>query len=141
VTQESKVRFDVRGREGSDTMNLQATGVNIDASSQVVAKVHGGEGNNVITANYQGQVHGALGVHLGGGVANDTVTSNISVDAGSTGEVYATVQGSAGNDNLTLNVTGAGTSTLQDLDAYLDGGPGTDTCTATPNVVVENCES
>ena len=64
---------------------------------------------------------------------------------GSTGYLTAAVLGGLGNDDLTLTVNddsgGGGPSTLEYALAVLDGGPGTDTCVATPDVQVFNCEA
>jgi hypothetical protein len=88
-------------------------------------------------------VKGKLDVVMRGGPGNDTFTGNFTADPGSTGSLTAKEYGGKGDDNLTLNVydhsNPGGPSTLADLDALIDGGPGHNTCTHTDNVKVVNC--
>jgi hypothetical protein len=51
----------------------------------------------------------------------------------------ANVNGGPGNDNLRLAIPATSSPKLAVL-ATLDGGPGDDTCAATSNVTVRNCE-
>ena len=73
-----------------------------------------------------------------GSQGRDQGHAHVGATAGSTGTLKAEVRGGDDDDNLTLAVVaGAGV----DLEAVLDGGNGFDTCSATPNVEVKNCEA
>ena len=96
----------------------------------------------LISVDYQGVLKGSLWLRADGGQRSDTLTANLTVDAGSTGALNATELGQQDDDTLTLNVTdntdtGGGTA-LSELHALADGGQGTNTITATPNVEVQN---
>jgi hypothetical protein len=168
VTRAKALSVDLGG--GDDTANLNASaGVNgsyllasvyggagadaitgsigaIAAGAAAALALDGGLGNDTVTATSDGLLNGALAVAVSGGQDNDTVSAVLTVAAGSTGSLAAAALGGLGNDKLTLNVndnSGAGgESTLAYRLAVLDGGAGTDTCTATANVVlVFNCEA
>lgn len=69
---------------------------------------------------------------------DDVVAVSATLADESEGKVRPRVQGGNGGDDLTLEIITA----LDDnsVDALLDGGRGFDTCDATPNVEVRNCE-
>lgn len=95
---------------------------------------NGGAGDDTITATVAGEIDGYLAIGLGGGNGADTVSGEIDVAADSTGSVVAAVAGGFGDDDLTLNITGDGLETLDQLIGVMTGGPGTDSGTATDNV-------
>jgi hypothetical protein len=121
---------------GADTAALRADAVRLAAAVEV--EVNGGTGNDRITANYNNvDVDNQFRFRLNGDDGNDTVAANIALAAGSTGTVEARVKGGAGDDNLTLNVTGSAAS----VQARLDGDEGFDRCASAPNVEVRGCEA
>jgi hypothetical protein len=139
----AQARFNVFGEMGKDTIGVHAAATNIDAGALLALRLNGGKDDDTITVDYEGTLNGALRIVADGLQDKDTITANLTADAGSTGSLNAAVLGKQDDDALTLNVTdnsgGGGASTLAALNAVLDGGQGTDTCTATSNVVVKNC--
>jgi hypothetical protein len=139
-----KFRAQARARAaiGHDTLGFHANGVTIDPAALLSVNLAGGPGDDTITFDYQGLVRGALTVRADGGAGADAMTANLNVDQGSRGTVNAKVYGGPGSDTLTLNVQdnsgGAGGSTLHRCVALLDGGPGADDLTYTPNVVARH---
>jgi hypothetical protein len=127
------------GGSGKDTLGTHVTGA-VDAGAYLAVLLDGGFGDDTINFDYTGQMNGKVGVALAGGYGTDAVAGNITLDSGSTGKVAAAVFGGDGDDTLTLNVNDNSGGTLGSVYALLDGGPGTDTCTATSNVTVINCE-
>jgi len=131
------------GGSGKDTLGVHVTGA-VDAGAYLGVLLDGDSGDDTINFDYTGQMNGKLGVALVGGYGSDTVAGNITLDSGSTGKVAAAVFGGDGDDTLTLNVTdnsGNTGDTQPSVYALLDGGPGFDTCVATSNVKVINCEA
>jgi hypothetical protein len=124
---------------GTDSLGVDVAGA-VDAGAYLGVLLDGGSGDDAIDFDYTGQMNGKLAVALVGGYGTDTVTGNITLHSGSTGKVAAAVFGGGGDDTLTLNVNDNSGGTLGSVYALLDGGPGTDTCTATKNVTVINCE-
>ena len=102
-------------------------------------RLDGGRGDDLITATYTGDLDGRLNFRADGGGGDDEVVANINLATGSEGEVRARVLGGRGDDTLTLNVLDPDENA--DVDALLDGGAGFDTCVATDNVDVVNCEA
>src|SRR5262245_14200098 len=133
----------VLGGDGAD--NIKASVGAIAAGAYAGLALDGGAGGDTIDVTSNGLLNGALAVAVAGGSGNDMLSANLNIAAGSTGYLAAAVLGGFGDDNLTLNVNdnsggAGGTSTLKFLFAAIDGGPGTDTCAATNNVDVFNCE-
>lgn len=131
--------FAAGGGAGADTLTATIGGVTVDATA--IIALDGGGGIDTINADAVGEYDGEFALALSGGSGNDAVSGTIDVAAGSTGEVVAVVSGGIGDDDLTLNVTGDGLPELGNLIAVLDGGPGTDTATATDNVTQINIEA
>lgn len=134
VTGGSRVGVHVNGGKGADSLHVDATGLNIGADSKVYVKLNGGLGADNLGVTYDGILKGHLGVKLNGGGGNDTVVSNITAEAGSTGTLKAVEYGGRGNDNETLNVYDHGA--LSDLDAVMYAVLGHNTVTHTSNVKV-----
>src|SRR5262249_35983413 len=141
---------------GNDDLTLAVTGP-IAAGAKADLQVDGGAGNDTVTVSYAGKLDGKLTLNATGGPGDDTVAATVDLAAGSTGSLNARVIGDSpqtddhedddeddgggaggGNDPLPLNITGATAQVT--IVALLDGGPGTDTCVATANVTVINCE-
>src|SRR5262249_39949831 len=104
----------------------------------------GGGGNDTVRVTSKGKLDGALVALLSGGDGGDTVDAHITVDPGSTGHLAATVLGGAGDDNLDLivfdNSGPPPPSSLGFVREILDGGPGIDTASFTPDVQASNYE-
>jgi hypothetical protein len=126
----------VYGDAGKDTISVNAPNTNIDAGSRLVLDLYGGRGADSISANYQGVDNGTLRVVEHGGPGNDTVSENLTLNQGSTGNVIARVYGGAGNDDETLNVFDNSGGKLADLDAVIYAILGHNTVHHTPNVKV-----
>ena len=124
--------FVAHGGSGTDTLSATVGGVAMNATAAVL--LDGGSNDDMVSATASGKIDGALAVGLAGGFGNDTVSGDVTVDAGSTGRLLAVTSGGFGDDDLTLNVTGDGLDGLKSLIAVMNGGPGTDTGTATDNV-------
>ena len=124
--------FAAYGGSGDDTLSAIVGGVGEDAVAAVA--LNGGWGNDDITGAASGEIDGYLAVAFSGGYGVDTISGEVDVAADSTGTVAALVNGGAGDDNLTLNVTGDGLDGLARLIAIMNGGRGTDTGVATDNV-------
>ncbi len=108
--------------------------VNIDANSSLSLAIDGGAGNDSITTTLQGAFSGKLNLLTLGGMGSDTLTTNVTVDAGSTGSIAALSNGGAGTDNVTLNIMNNTMATLSALDAAIVDLTGADTLTSTANV-------
>jgi hypothetical protein len=127
----------VAGTAGQDTVTTaNFTG---DIKGAVGIGVYAGGGADTISVGYQGTLTGKLGLLLDGGAGADTVSAGVTLNSGSTGYLGVAVLGAGGDDKLTLQVFD-NSGGLADVFAVLDGGPGTDTCTVTSNVLVFNCE-
>jgi hypothetical protein len=131
--------FAAFGGGGSDTLTATVGGV--AAGTAAAIALDGGVGDDEISADVAGEIDGYLAVALTGGFGVDTIVGEIDAEAGSTGRVSAAVAGGFGNDDLTLNVTGAGLDGLALLRGLLHGGPGTDTGVATTNVTKISIEA
>jgi hypothetical protein len=134
-----KFVFAATGGSGVDTLTANVGGVAEDAYAAIA--LDGGIGDDTISATAAGEYDGYFALALSGNFGNDTITGEVDVAAGSTGRVVAVQAGGFGNDNLTLNVTGDGLTELDELVAIQNGGPGTDTGTATDNVTQISIEN
>jgi hypothetical protein len=138
VSGTSKVAIKALGGLGPDTFALHASGgVNISQDSTVYVLLRGGRNADNLSVDYEGVLSGKLNVETWGGSGADTITQNLTVDAGSTGKLIAREGGILGENNLTLNAfDNSGTpSTLADLDAVIFANH-SDTIAHTPNVRV-----
>jgi hypothetical protein len=131
--------FAATGGSGTDELTATVGGVAEDAAAALA--LDGGIGNDTISATAAGEFDGYFAVGLSGGFGNDTITGEVDVAAGSTGTVVALENGGFGDDDLTLNITGDGLDELDNLIAVQNGGPGTDTGTATDNVTQISIEA
>lgn len=135
ITGSSAVRFQVQGGKGADTLGFHAASTNIDAGAKLDVNLRGGKGDDTINVDYTGVLNGKLRLNASGGKGADTINANVTLNAGSTGELRGAVRSGAGKDTLTFNVIDNSGGTA-DVDAFIDGGPGSDTITHTPNVKV-----
>jgi hypothetical protein len=132
--------FEVDGGSGGNTITFDAKGVNADLTSRLNLHAYLGAGADNVTENYSGVMDGELDGVIATGAGADTVNMNLTLDQGSTGRVHVRAYGNKGDDTMTFDVNDnsnpGGKSTLSLLDALLDGGAGTNTLNATPNVKV-----
>jgi hypothetical protein len=142
----SQLTFNVRGREGNDQMNVDATGgVDIANQAKLAINLIGDQGNDSINTAYEGVVSGELDLNGNGSAGRDRITERFSVPTNSLGKLVARARGGPGSDGLRLEVgqpfvLGSLTPPPLRLDALIDGGPGRDRGVATPNVAIINCE-
>jgi hypothetical protein len=140
----AEVKIQATGDGGDDSLKVDATtfgtGANIAAGAELRVQLEGGDGSDSLTLSYEGDVDGEFKADLDGGSGADTAVADVTVSAGSTGDVHARVEGGSGNDSLTLRVVDQSGGAAK-VRAGIDGGSGTDTCVRTTNVKVENCEA
>jgi hypothetical protein len=133
------------GGGGNDDLTLTVPGP-IAAGAKADLKVDGGDGNDLVTASYTGELDGKLSLKANGGDGDDTVAATLALATGSTGSVKADVQGDqvedededdadeddeaagGGNDTLTLTMTGPIAAGAK-ADLNVDGGGGLDKIT------------
>ena len=96
---------------------LQHNGRDLDVT------LKGGDGNDNLRFQSQGELHGNLTLVLDGENGADMVTADIALDTASGGSVNATVRGGNGDDTVALRISNPSTATVQGL---LDGGTGFD---------------
>jgi hypothetical protein len=130
--------FAASGGAGSDTLTAIVGGVASGGRAAVV--LDGGRGSDFIDLGATGVIDGTLATRLTGSFGTDEVAAAIDVADGSAGRVSAMVSGGLEDDTLGLQVTGAGLDELPSLFALMDGGPGTDTGTVSPNVELVSIE-
>lgn len=126
--------FNAFGADGADTITANVQGV--AAKAGLTVAMDGGHGNDSVSATADGKLDGVMSIGLSGAAGNDHVSGTANIAAGSLGRLFFGVSGGLGDDTLALNVTGAGLPTMQKVLLGLDGGPGIDVATTTPNVTV-----
>jgi hypothetical protein len=113
----SAVDVSVKGCNGKDALGFDVAGdVNAGAALDVLLK--GGNGRDEVLSSYAGILLGDLTWGLEGGNGKDTLTANMTFDAGSTGTAEVEVKGERAPDFMTLLVTD---NTIVD-----DGDPATE---------------
>ncbi len=166
---EGTLRFGAHLNHGKDTVdaNFDVTGGTPDTGTGGTGGSTGGStgGTTGTTAPVA-----TLDIRVLGGHGNDTIAVNVlapaAEDTGGTGgtggttgttesglKINALVAGGHGNDELTLKIEGPAVTDptdptapavpgdpAADIIAVLDGGHGNDTCVASANVLVKNCE-
>jgi hypothetical protein len=173
--EQSKAILNARGNLGLDEMSFEGAffappgSAVIDASSSLTVKYFGQRGADVmdmrLEPTFDSRFDGRVELYNHGGEGRDIITTNVSRDVNSDGDMILDVVGAKGNDRLTLNLnhTTFGTPPMMafsffghiggfDLDdlpvltipptitAKIDGSVGFDFYAATPNVTVINCE-
>jgi hypothetical protein len=120
----------VNGDGGHDRIAVNANhDTDVRPGSILFISLEGNEGNDYITADYDGELDGKLDFLATGDQDNDLIAANFHLDAGSSGSVISTddtsgaagVEGNLGNDNLTFAVRLAAGATAQ-VNAFIDGG-------------------
>jgi hypothetical protein len=164
---ENDVVIDIKQGDGEDVVNAFGNGTAVGDNGKLELKLDAGSGNDIASIVFQQAVvngelrievkqgqgddaaflfaqeallgpGGLLEVKWDGGAGLDQGHAHVGATAGSTGTLKAELQGGDDDDNLTLDVVAPESV---DLNALLDGGNGLDTCSATPNVEVKNCEA
>jgi hypothetical protein len=132
----SAVTIRVNGGHGNDTVTVNAAATNVDANAKLSFELNGGLGNDNVTLTDEGTINGKLNAVVHGGPGTDTVAQNLTVDAGSTGNIFGRVFGGRGNDDETFNVTDNSGGTLSKLNVDLYAILGHNTLHHTSNVKV-----
>jgi hypothetical protein len=116
-------------------------------AAPVMVDMAGGQTPSTLLFHYDGLLAGELHVRMDGGRSGDTLSSQLFLDAASTGVLDVVERGGAGNDFLMLDVyfvnpdgslIGTGHGRLRSFKAMLDGGGGYNLYQATANVEVRN---
>jgi hypothetical protein len=150
-----------RGGTGADALLVQATdlvladlkldadlGAGRDSAAILLdgAELSGASSIGVLGGDDQDRVRvsladlllsGQLDLLLDVGAGNDRAAAVVQLRDGSDGHLVAAVNGGDGDDNLLLQIFGENNVE----SAVIDGGAGFDTCSATRNVTVINCEA
>ena len=131
-----------KGGAGNDRIGVDATNsVNIGPLAQLTVALDGGAGKDTVTADYAGQLQGALFLDdFGGAAGKKNVAADVSLDGLSngllfgpvspnTGKAAAQVRAGNGNDRLSFEVDLSGV--LKAASATeIDGGAGINACHA-----------
>jgi len=125
---------------GSGDDDISATLGGVPLGSTVNLFLSGGAGADSFDLNASGEIDGTLNMRANGGGGVDTLSGDINVGAGSTGNVTTVLAGSFGDDFLDLSVVGAGLGGVS-LTAEIRGGLGFDTAVSTPNVTETSVEA
>jgi len=131
----------IEGGAGADQVGIVIDGCNVADGGTLNATIHGGGGADlvgfiIINSNVAAGASVQIGVDSGDG--NDLVRGNFGFTAESRSVIAIIFQGGAGDDNLTLDITGLGDPLI--LSARLDGGAGFDSAHVSRIVDVANCE-
>jgi hypothetical protein len=137
----ASLMVDVDGGGGADTVGIIISGGTVARDALLEIEVHGGDGADVLRFSTVGLlVDGEFVWCQDGGDGNDVIDARLDLDPDSHGMVNAEVMGGAGDDDLTLGISGlGGPDTFQ---ALVDGGAGFDTAHVSRVLLpfVFNCE-
>src|SRR5262249_11669854 len=123
---------------GNDDFQVTAdAGAVINRFADLDVTLKGGDGNDNLQHQFQGETDGFLEVVMDGEGGADTVRAYITPATGSTGTVNATVLGGNGDDTLGLHISNPG---LAAVHGFIDGGTGFDHASKSLNVADRNCE-
>ena len=132
----SSLSMNVSG-SGVDNIGVKATGnFGIATGALLNLDLAGGNaGPDTINANYRGLLLGTIILFAQGGIANDVLSSQITVTPGSSGNVSAQLFGGAGNDTLTLNFQKIDLADRATFGGVIDGGEGINTGAGSAGVI------
>ncbi|HKB01731.1 MAG TPA: hypothetical protein VKD90_05905 [Gemmataceae bacterium] len=131
----SSLSINVAGGDGRDVIFVNAfKDTDVAPGAKLNLGLFGQAGDDIIMVHYWGENDGSVSVVADGGAGRDLERVRLHESPGSTGQLAGVVRGSDGNDNLGLFMLTANVPS----QALLDGGAGTDTPFATPNVTQIN---
>jgi len=155
----SNLTVSADGRTGAEYMRVSAgrppsgglgfvfpgTQVNIQSGASLNLDLQGGDSTDNIGVSYRGELDGTLNLLADGNAGLDTVSANVEMLAGSTGNVGssgnpATVRGGTHDDDLTFVVHNNSGNSTAGVYAHVEGFWGHDVCHRTSNVSVTGCE-
>jgi hypothetical protein len=129
----------VRGMNGDDDLSFTGSASDVATGGALSVVLGGGNGKDNLNDLLAGVFLGDVTLSASGGNGKDNVSSNVTADATSTGNVDTQVLGGNAPDRLTLMMmdnSGVTTSTLASLSAIADGGQGPDFATVSDYVDV-----
>ncbi len=127
----------VKMQDGNDELRAFANAdVDIAAGARLELNGYGGNGNDFMGMRYQGELDGEIRYTADGQAGHDTLVAYQRPDCGSTGMIFARAYGSAGDDQLTMEIRKQCLADPVVVDALIDGGLGFDTAWHTANVGV-----
>jgi hypothetical protein len=147
--------IEVRGEDGGDEIHVDAASdVDVGLYAVLALNLRGGSGQDVIVANYRGEVDGTIRLAERGGLDGDYLFAQVLADAGSTGRLrgydteQALLEGNELSDALGFFVYKDHRDPFA-IAAKVDGGDFADRwpfgdgdrCAITENVDYEDCES
>jgi hypothetical protein len=141
---QGRAEFDVRGGSDSDSFTLNALS-DVDVSSNGVLDVRSDDA--ALNFDYRGELDGRLLLDAIGASGQDTLTADLTLDAGSTGGAgdtgnAAKIDGRGGRDTLRFTVVNnSGSPATATVFAQIDGGTGRDVGTRTTNVTPTSIET
>jgi hypothetical protein len=146
----SSLKVVATGDDGADVVRVFADhDVDVASSASLLVDIHGNDDSfDFVTFNYRGELDGNLYLFAGGGSGADTVSANLTFDAGSSGHLAGTsskgvgslsqparVRGHSGDDHLTFIVRDNGAAhVFARIEGGDGGGDGFDQGTRTANV-------
>jgi hypothetical protein len=118
--------FDVRGGAGTDSIDLEAGGVNAD-NCIFLASLRGGAGDDNITADVElvGNQFSKVDLTLDGGAGDDVLSATVDNETPSPGNLFpdrVQLIGGVGDDAMIRKFT----QSAHDTVLFTDGGAGTD---------------
>ena len=146
VTNDARVKFDLRGGKGDDrvqTYSTYVTGqgygeVDVAPGSSVAMKFRGGNGNDESNNTFGGDVDGRVSVFADLGPDPDSSISSVTLAPLSGGSFSTLLNGRTGDDDLAMDL--ASVPLFSTTAVVVDGGNDSDTCDTTANVSEKNCE-
>jgi hypothetical protein len=136
----SRLAFNYDGGSANNTLSVRtASAVSVAAGASLTENLTGGGFSDHIVSRYQGVMSGRLQINARGGRGPNTLSVDIEMAAGSTGQVLpSSLVGGPRQDTLTFVVHNPGTAASNSQS--LDGDGGFDTAVRTTNVVVSHVE-
>jgi hypothetical protein len=138
------------GGNGNDKLRVAGDGADVAEGASLAVRLSGGNGKDMMMGRFDLLLGGSLTFAADGGNGNDVVIGNLTVGAGSTGDLKARVLGWNGADRLRLDVADNSgddgdpatedESALESVVATLDGGRGKDAYYASDLVDVVSAE-
>jgi hypothetical protein len=117
---------------GNDVLMYYA-GNDIDTAANSAFDVRAtmGDGNDTLRAYQYGELDGYLGIAASGGEGDDILTTEVRLQAGSTGKLFATSFGDAGKDTVNMLIRKDFFFDPVTINSNASGGADFDTCNRT----------